>query len=96
MTKNELVKEISKKTNITQKDVNLVLASLVNTIYSSIESGDTVDITGLIKFSRSKLNGRKGKIPGTDIEYETKDKFIPKARISSKFKGYISHIEFID
>lgn len=92
MNKDTLSKEIARKTGLKQKDVNLCLGALISTIKNEVAKGESVDITGLMKFSRVIVSGREGVVPGTDTPYKTEAKYNPRVKISDKFKDFVAEV----
>lgn len=93
MNKDALITEIALKTKTKKKDVASMVECMITTIHSRIKLGEPVDITGLIKFTREIQAGKTGKIPGTENVYTTEDKFVPKAKVSQKFKDNVKEIK---
>lgn len=54
MNKEELVQEISKKANVTQKEAAEVLSSLVDTIQKTVAKGKKVTLVGFGTFEPRK------------------------------------------
>ncbi len=65
MNKNLLVREISKNTNLTQKDCKLCLNAFVDIVNNSLKKGDIVTINGFGKFNVKTRKSRVGFNPKT-------------------------------
>ena len=65
MNKNMIVKQISKETNLTQKDCKLCLNSFIDIVNSSLKQGDIVSINGFGKFNVKLRKSRVGFNPKT-------------------------------
>ncbi len=60
MNKQELVKAISEKTNMTQKDVSSVLGSFEEVVKETLAKSDKVQLIGFGTFEAKKRAERKG------------------------------------
>ncbi|GIW41503.1 MAG: DNA-binding protein HU-beta [Candidatus Binatia bacterium] len=65
MTKSQLLEKLAKATNLSKKDVDRVIQSLVNTIVSSVRKGEPVKIPGLGTWKKVKTKARMGRNPQT-------------------------------
>lgn len=82
MTYKELVKEVSKKTNFTQKDITVVTKAMFNIIEDTVVSGENVVIKGFGSFHKKKYYER------TTICPSTKEKiFIPEISTVKFYPG---------
>ncbi|MCR1809059.1 HU family DNA-binding protein [Haploplasma modicum] len=63
MNKTELLAVVAMKTEMTQKDVNLVVDTLINTITETLASGEKVVVTGFGTFEVRTRVERTGKNP---------------------------------
>lgn len=59
MNKSELVKEISKKNNISQKESAIYLNSFIDIIISALKRGDNINLVGFGKFDIKSKSERK-------------------------------------
>ena len=65
MTKSSIVKEISKNTNLTQKECRLCLDSFIDIVNESLKKGDIVTINGFGKFNVKTRKSHMGFNPRT-------------------------------
>ncbi len=65
MTKTELIAEISRRSELTKKDSELALNSLISAITDTLAKGDSVVIPGFISISVKKRAAREGRNPST-------------------------------
>ena len=63
MTKQDLVNAAAAAAGVTKKDAQAVLDAILSTITASLQSGDTVTITGFGTFRVSKRAARTGVNP---------------------------------
>ena len=82
MNKNLLVKEISKSTNLTQKDCKLCLNAFIDIVNNSLKQGDIVSINGFGKFNVKTRKSRVGFNP------KTREKIVIPNKNVVNFKYY--------
>jgi DNA-binding protein HU-beta len=70
MNKTELIKAVSEKAELTQKDAAKVLDSVLETITNSLANDDKVQIIGFGTFEVRERSARKGRNPQTGEEIE--------------------------
>ncbi len=80
MQKTELVHKIKEKTGLSDKEIYLVMNTMLDEIVSSVKNGEVVQLTGFGKFELSERSERNG------INPMTKEKIIVPASKSMKFK----------
>ena len=81
MNKNDLVKVVAEKTDLTQKDVMEVMDSFVAEIINALKAGEEVAIAGLGKFVAKK------RAPRTSINPRTKEAIDVPACMAPAFKA---------
>ncbi|MBE6030786.1 MAG: HU family DNA-binding protein [Firmicutes bacterium] len=86
MNKKELIKELSNKNGLTRKDNELVLESLIETIYEVLAEGDKVHIAGLGSFSSRKRDERTMVNPRTGKEVTVTESVVPSFKAGKKLK----------
>ena len=90
MNKEELVKEIAKKTKVTQKDAAEVLNALVDTIQKTVAKGNKVTLVGFGTFESRKRAARTGRNPQTGKEISIPAKTVPVFSAGKKFKATVN------
>ena len=90
MNKSQLVSAVSDKTDITKSDVEVVIASVINTIEDAVKSGDQVQLIGFGTFKPIKRAARTGKNPQTGKTMKIPAKIVPKFVPGSKFKNMVN------
>ena len=90
MNKEELVQEISKKANVTQKEATEVLSSLIDTIQKTVAKGKKVTLVGFGTFEPRKRAARTGRNPQTDNELKIPAKTVPAFTAGKKFKTVVN------
>ena len=90
MNKEELVQEISKKANVTQKEAAEVLSSLVDTKKKTVAKGKKVTLVGFGTFEPRKRAARTGRNPQTGKELKIPAKTVPAFSAGKKFKTVVN------
>ena len=65
MNKGELVDVIASTTNVTKKEVDAILAAMVDTIVAEVSLGNKVSLVGFGSFERRERKAREGRNPKT-------------------------------
>lgn len=89
MNKQEMIKTISQKTNLTQKKCLLCLNTLKEEIYNTLKRGERVSFLGFGSFEVKQRNGRKIVNPATKQVNIVPPKRIPVFRTGKYFKSAI-------
>lgn len=87
LTKSQMLTTLSEKTELSKKDVTLVLEELVNLAYAEAEKGFT--IPGLGKLVKQDRAARKGRNPATGEEIDIPAKTVLKFRIAKAAKDAV-------
>ena len=90
MNKEELVQEISKKANVTQKEATEVLSSLIDTIQKTVAKGKKVTLVGFGTYEPRKRAARIGRNPQTGKELKIPAKTVPAFSAGKKFKTIVN------
>ncbi len=90
MNKEELVQEIAKKANVTQKEATEVLTSLIDTIQKTVAKGKKVTLVGFGTFEPRKRAARTGRNPQTGKELKIPAKTVPAFSAGKKFKTIVN------
>lgn len=78
MNKDALVSAIAEKTEISKKDIEMVMEAMVEVITKSLQSGDKVTMTGFGTFKVSKRAAREGINPQTKAKIQIPAMTVPK------------------
>lgn len=90
MNKTQLVKEISEKTTLTQKDVASVLDTFQEVVKDAVVSGDKVSLTGFLTFSKKHVDAKTGTIQLGEKkgqQWTTPEKDEVAVKISKSYKA---------
>ena len=90
MKKEELVQEIAKKANVTQKEASEVLSAWVDTIQKTVAKGKKVTLVGFGTFESRKRAARIGRNPQTGKELKIAAKTVPAFSAGKKFKTIVN------
>ena len=90
MNKEELVKEISKKTKLSQKVSSDVLSATLEIIQKTVAKGKKVTLVGFGTFEARKRAARTGRNPQTGEIIEIKASKAPKFKAGKALKDAIN------
>jgi len=90
MKKPELVEAIASKTELTKKDVDTVVSSMIDTIVEQLKAGEEVDLYGFGKFEVIDQAPREVRNPKTGEKKMNPAKKNPKFRISYSIKKLLN------
>ena len=90
MNKEELVKEISKKAKVSQKQAAEILSITLDTIEKTVSKGKKVTLVGFGTFEARKRAARTGRNPQTGKEIEIPAKTVPAFSAGKKFKEIVA------
>lgn len=90
MTKNELIKTLVEKTEMTKKDTELFLNTLINTITETLAEGEKVQITGFGTFDITNRKGRIGRNPATGEDIKIAPSKTPKFKAGKALKDTVN------
>lgn len=86
MNRNELVSRIAEKTGITKKDVETVVAGVIEEITDSLKNGEKVQFVGFGTFETRERASRSGRNPQTGETIQIPATVIPAFRPGNKLK----------
>ena len=89
MNKEELVKEISKKTKLSQKVSADVLSALIDTVQKTVSKGKKVTLVGFGIFEARKRAARTGRNPRTNQVIKIPAKTVPAFSAGKSFKELV-------
>ena len=89
MNKEELVQEIAKKSNVTQKEAAEVLGAFIETIQKTVSKGKKVTLVGFGTFESRKRAARIGRNPQTGKELKIPATTVPAFSAGKNFKELV-------
>ena len=90
MTKNDLIKTVAGKVELTQKDVSKVVDSLIETIVEGVASGEKIQLIGFGSFEVAERSARTGRNPQTGETIEIAASKTPKFKAGKAFKDAVN------
>lgn len=87
MTKEEIIDQVASKTNISKKDTDLVINTMLETVTKALQEGGKVVFTGFGIFSVSERKARTGvnpQKPGVKIQIPAMK--VPKFKAGKSLK----------
>ena len=89
MNKEELVQEVAKKANVSQKEAAEVISAWVDTVQATVAGGDKVTLVGFGTFEARKRAARTGRNPQTGAALKIAAKTVPAFSAGKKFKELV-------
>lgn len=86
MNKGELISAVAKRTNLTKKEIDLVLTSILETIVDVVSSGGKISLVGFGSFEARQRKARQGCNPRTGERIEIPPSRIPTFSVGKFFK----------
>ena len=86
MNKSELVKAISEKAGITQKDIDVVLKSYIDVITEALKNGEKVAIPGFCSYEVKERAERTAINPATKEKVVVPACKVPVCKLGKAFK----------
>ena len=87
MNKNELIKTISQKSKLTQRECLLCLDALKQTFVDTLQRGESITLSGVGKFFTKYKPQRQGINPYTRDQMVYPSKYVPSFSPSSTLKA---------
>lgn len=90
MTKADLVEEVSKVTELTRKDAEVIVDTLFESVIKALREGDKLEVRGFGSFRVRQRNSRVGRNPKTGEKVEVPAKRVPYFKPSKELKDLIN------
>ena len=90
MNKEELVKEISKRAKVSQKQASEIISLTLETIEKTVSKGKKVTLVGFGTFEARKRAARTGRNPQTGKEIKIPAKTVPAFSAGKKFRELVN------
>jgi integration host factor subunit beta len=90
MTKADLVEEVSKVTELTRKDSEVIVDTLFESVIKALKTGDKLEVRGFGSFRVRQRNARVGRNPKTGEKVEVPAKRVPYFKPSKELKDIIN------
>ena len=90
MNKFDLIKELSKKKNLSEKDSQIIIATIIEEITQALQLGDRVEFRGFGIFHTKTRDKRIARNPKTGEKILATKKNIPHFKMSKKLYEFIN------
>jgi len=91
MIKPDLIQEISNKTRLSKKQIELIVDTMLDTIKAEVGDGNKVLISGFGTFYSSHRKARNGINPNTKESISIDGMQLPKFKPGSQFKRAVQN-----
>src|SRR6516162_6320131 len=92
MTKADLVEEVSRVTELTRKDSEVIVDTLFESVIKALKTGDKLEVRGFGSFRVRQRNARVGRNPKTGEKVEVPAKRVPYFKPSKELKDLINDL----
>tara|TARA_B100000530_G_C15495717_1_gene304335 strand:- start:56 stop:349 length:294 start_codon:yes stop_codon:yes gene_type:complete len=89
MTKSDIVNLVADATGLTKVETEAVLDGFIQSVKSSLEKGEKVEIRGFGSFSVKKRIAREARNPATNEAVYLEDRYIPSFKVSKILKNKV-------
>ena len=89
MTKADIVDVISSSLGLTKKDTEEVVNGFLETVTSSMERGETIELRGFGVFKVVERAARKARNPKTNVEVHLPAQSVPTFKFSKEVKEVV-------
>src|SRR6266404_2374838 len=90
MTKADLVEEVSRVTELTRKDSEVIVDTLFESVIKALKTGDKLEVRGFGSFRVRQRNASVGRNPKTGEKVEVPAKRVPYFKPSKELKDLIN------
>ena len=91
MTKADLVEEVSRVTELTRKDSEVIVDQLFDSVIKALKAGDKLEVRGFGSFRVRQRNARVGRNPKTGEKVEVPAKRVPYFKPSKELKDVVNN-----
>lgn len=90
MNKAELITSMAEKSNLTKKDVEVVLKAFIESVEEALEKGEKVQLVGFGTFEVRERAARVGRNPRTREEIQIPESKVPVFKAGKEFKDKVN------
>ncbi|MBI4481855.1 MAG: integration host factor subunit beta [Acidobacteria bacterium] len=90
MTKAELVEEVAKSTELTKKDAEVIVQTVLDSIVESLQRGEKIELRGFGSFRIRERASRQGRNPKTGEKVSVPSKKVPYFKPGKELKDLIN------
>lgn len=93
MTKADLVEEVSRVSDLTKKDAELIVETVFQNVIRALHNGEKVELRGFGSFRLRRRESRQGRNPKTGDRVEVPPKQVPYFKPGKELKDLINREE---
>jgi len=90
MTKAELVEEVAKESDLTKKDAEVVVQTVLDSITVALQRGDGVELRGFGSFRIRSRSPRQGRNPKTGSNVSVPAKKVPHFKPGKELRDIVN------
>ncbi len=90
MTKADLVDEVSRTTELSRKDSDVIVETLFESIVKALKNNDKLEVRGFGSFRIRERKARQGRNPKTGEKVNVPEKKVPYFKPSKELKDLIN------
>jgi len=90
MTKADLVEEVSRVSDLTKKDAEVIVETVFASVIRALHGGDKVELRGFGSFRLRRREPRKGRNPKTGDRVDVPPKHVPYFKPGKELKDLIN------
>jgi integration host factor subunit beta len=90
MTKADLIEEVSRAVEMSRKDSEVIVETIMDSIVRALRSSDKIEIRGFGSFRTRERRSRVGRNPKTGARVEVPPKRVPYFKPSKELKDLIN------
>ena len=96
MTKADLVEEVSRVTELTRKDSEVIVDTLFESVIKALKNGDKLEVRGFGSFRVRQRNARVGRNPKTGETVQIPAKKVPWFKAGKVLQALVNRQQFPD
>jgi len=90
MTKAELVEEVASQSELTKKDAEVIVQTVLDSITNSLQHGEKIELRGFGSFRLRNRSSRQGRNPKTGTGVSVPAKKVPYFKPGKELKDLIN------
>jgi len=90
MTKAELVEEVANQSELTKKDAEVIVQTVLDSITESLQRGEKIELRGFGSFRIRKRSSRQGRNPKTGSAVSVPAKKVPYFKPGKEIKDLVN------
>lgn len=93
MTKADLIEDVSRAVEMSRKESEIIIETVIDSIVNSLRAGDKIEIRGFGSFRTRQRKSRTGRNPKTGASVHVPAKKIPYFKPSKELKDLVNGAE---